>query len=96
MHRRAQEVARSPVSDIRQILKVNGKFFPAPTGPASIREAASVPELRGSAIAGNELRLPQFFMGKVSMLTVGFSAYSEVCWTSVSSPHHQLILCSRT
>ena len=86
VHRRAQEVARSPVSDIRQILKVNGKFFPAPTGPSAIREAASVPELRASAIAGNELRLPQFFAGKVSMLTVGFSAYSEVCWPPSPQP----------
>lgn len=80
-------MARSPVSDIREILKVNGKFFPAPTGPIPIREAVSVPELRGPAIAGNELSLPQFFMGKVSLLTVGFSAYSEVyTWSLPSCP----------
>lgn len=71
-------MARSPVSDIRSILKSGGKFFAAPPVALPINESITLPSWKASSIAGTELDLQSYPINHVSMLTICFSAYAEV------------------
>ena len=72
-------MAKSPVSDIRTILKSGGKFFPTPSSALPIEKSIILPEYKEKSIAGTIFDLSNHCIGNVSMLSVCFSAYAEVC-----------------
>jgi hypothetical protein len=67
-------MARSPVSDIGDILKSKGKFFSA---SQSVITPIALPEWTPTTIMGKELSLRGHCIGHVTLLTICFTAYSE-------------------
>lgn len=72
-----QDMSRSPIADIKNILKSGGKFFPSTSSPLSAAQAPTLPEWRDVAISGKPFDLLADTRHKISLLTVCFSAYAE-------------------
>jgi len=66
------------VADARAILQKGGKFFPVQVKPFTKKDSIAVPEFIAPLINGEELNLRQFVQNNVTLLTLSFSAYSEV------------------
>ncbi|PJF19271.1 hypothetical protein PSACC_00908 [Paramicrosporidium saccamoebae] len=67
-------MAKSPVAEISDILKSQGKFFSA---SQNVITPIALPEWTPTTITGNELSLRGHCMGHVTLLTICFTAYSE-------------------
>lgn len=63
------------MADINAILKSEGKFFLATNIPSD--KALCLPSLHFTAINGEPFDLPADCHGKISLLTICFSAYAE-------------------
>lgn len=76
---RRRDLARSPVGDMKAVLKCEGKFFPTTSTILPPREAPQLPHWIETAIDGSRFSLrEQSRLNPLLFLTLSLSAYSEV------------------